>query len=58
MKDLYIVQKYIMAESAEEAIKKDKKHKVNEVFIDGDWKKNKIEKIIDKEIVEPNGKYY
>lgn len=37
---LYIVRKYIWAKSAEEAIKKDAKKKVDDVWGDDDWKKN------------------
>lgn len=50
MKDLYVVQKYIRASSVEEALAKEKETKVNEVWIDSDWKKHKNEKLIDKEI--------
>ena len=37
--DRYIVRKYIMARSAQEAINKDKKTPVMEVYIDDDYKK-------------------
>lgn len=37
---LYVVRKYIMAESADEAIKLDKKHTVCDVWIDDEWRKN------------------
>ena len=47
-KDLYIIQKHIMAESVEDALKRESKFKVNEIFIDSEWRKNKIEKLIDK----------
>ena len=50
MKDLYVVTKFTMASSVEEALKKEKKTKVSEVWIDGDWKKHKNEKLIDKRI--------
>ena len=49
-KNLYIIQKHIMAESVEDALIKEKKFKVSEVFINGDWMKEKIAKIIDKKI--------
>ena len=50
MKDLYIVQKHIMAESVEDALKAEKKYKVSQVFVDSDWLKHKIEKVIDTKI--------
>ena len=50
MKDLYIINKHIMAESVEEALSKEPKTKVKEIWIDNDWKKHKNEKLIDKEI--------
>ena len=33
----YILRKYVMAKSASDAIKKDKKTGVDEVFVDEDW---------------------
>lgn len=45
-KDLYVVTKFIFANSAEEAIRKDKTSKVNEIWIENDWKKNKVESLI------------
>jgi hypothetical protein len=36
----YIVRKYVMANSAMEAIRNEKKFRVDEVWIDEDWKKN------------------
>ena len=33
----YIFRKYIMAKSAKEAIKKEAKEPVDEVFIDNEW---------------------
>ena len=50
MKDLYIIRKFVYANSAEEAYKKDKKTKVSEVYIDNEFLKHKIEKLIDKKI--------
>lgn len=47
-KDLYVINKFIMADSAEEALKKEKKAKVSEIFVDSEWRKHKIEKLIDK----------
>lgn len=39
-KKLFIVQKYIRANNAAEALRKEKKHKPDEVYLDSDWKKN------------------
>ena len=36
-KKRFIVRKFIMADSALEAIKKDKKCAVEDVFVDADW---------------------
>ena len=36
---LFVVRKYILARSAKEAIKLDKSHAVDDVWIDDDWKK-------------------
>lgn len=36
----FIVRKYIMASSAQEALKKDLQIKADEVWIDPDWAKN------------------
>jgi hypothetical protein len=41
---LYIVRKYIMAESALDAIKKDKQSKVDDVWLDDDFRKAEIDK--------------
>lgn len=44
MNKLFIVQKYVVASSAEEAIKKEKNQKADEVWLDQDWKKGAINK--------------
>lgn len=36
----FIVRKYIMAKSAMDAIKKEKKHSVDDCWIDEEWMKN------------------
>lgn len=41
----FIVKKYIMANSAMEAIKKEKKHSPDDVWVDEDWKKNNDDKV-------------
>lgn len=35
----YIVRKYIMAKSAREALKKDRTHLPDDVWVDDEWKK-------------------
>lgn len=39
MKKQFIVRKYIMAESASQAIRLEKKTPVHDVWVDEDWKK-------------------
>lgn len=39
---LYIVRKFIMAESAAQAIKRDKVTEVDEVWVDEKWKENNM----------------
>lgn len=39
-KKLYIVRKYIMASSAHEALKLERKRRPDDVFIDSDWQRN------------------
>lgn len=36
---LYVVRKYIMASSAQVAIRKDRKAPVDDVWVDDEWKK-------------------
>lgn len=36
---LFIVKKYIYAKSATDAIKKDKAHPVDDVYVDADWQR-------------------
>ena len=43
MKKLFVVKKYIMAESASEAIRKDKQTPVGDVWVHEDWMKKDIE---------------
>lgn len=47
-KDLYVINKQIMAHNAEEALAKEKDANITEVFIDAEWRKHKIDKIISK----------
>jgi hypothetical protein len=37
---LFIVKKYIWAQDAKQAIRKDKTHPVEDVWIDDEWKRN------------------
>lgn len=48
-KDLYVINKFVMANSVEEALEKEKEAKITEVFIEGDWRKHKIERVINKQ---------
>ena len=36
---LFVVRKYIMAESAHDALKRERKHRPDEVFIEDGWQK-------------------
>ena len=38
-KKLFVVRKYIWANSAQQAIKQDRKHPVEDVWVDDEWKK-------------------
>lgn len=44
---LFVVRKWIKAKSAQDAIKKDRTHAVDDVWIDDDWKKGNSEKLAD-----------
>lgn len=44
---LFVVRKYIMAESAQAAIRKDKTTPVDDVWIDDEWKKKGAERLED-----------
>lgn len=48
-KDLYVINKFVMANSVQEALEKEKDAEITEVFIEGDWRKHKIEKVINKQ---------
>ncbi len=39
MKKLYVIQKFVVASSIKEALKIEKNFKVDEIFLDDDWKK-------------------
>lgn len=43
MKKLYIIQKYIWANSIQEALKKEKGAKTDEVFFEAEWRKNNLD---------------
>jgi len=40
----FVVRKYIMAKSAQEAIRKDRTHKPDDVWVDDEWKKENLNK--------------
>jgi hypothetical protein len=42
---LFIVRKYIMAKSAHEALKKERRHRPDDVWVDEDWKKEHKEQL-------------
>lgn len=50
MNKLFIVRKYIKARSIEDALKKDKVKKVDEIWVDEQWKEKNINKIDSKVI--------
>lgn len=39
-KKLFIIRKYIMATSAHEALKKERRHRPDDVYVDADWRTN------------------
>jgi hypothetical protein len=39
---LFVVKKYIMARSAKHAIKKDKTHPVDDVWVDEEWRSKNL----------------
>jgi hypothetical protein len=43
MKKIFIIQKLVMAETIQEAIKIEKKYPPTSVFIDDDWKKTHLD---------------
>lgn len=38
---MFIVRKYVMADSVSQALKKEKTTDVHEVYVDDEWRKNK-----------------
>lgn len=48
-KDLYIVRKYVFANSIEEALKKEKSCKANDCWLDDHWRIQKLNQKIDDE---------
>lgn len=42
MRKLFVVRKYILANSASEAIRLDKKKPVDDCWVDDDWKKENL----------------
>lgn len=46
----YVIRKYIMAKSASEALRKERKVRPDDVWVDDEWKKNN-----DKELISAIG---
>jgi hypothetical protein len=44
---MYIVSKYVMADSVAQAIRREPKQPVHEVFVDDDWRKNNTDRLAD-----------
>lgn len=43
-KDLYIIVKSVMAKNVKDALRLEKESKVVNIYMDDDWKKNKVSK--------------
>ena len=50
MRKLFVIKKYVMANSAKEAIKKEKEIPVDDVWIDEDFRRNMMPIEIQKEM--------
>lgn len=46
-KDLFIIRKFIFATSAEDAIKQESKYKVHDVFLEENFYRTKMDRLID-----------
>lgn len=44
---LFVVRKYIMAKTAAEALRKERKTPADECWVDEDWKKNQVSSLAD-----------
>jgi hypothetical protein len=44
---MYIIRKYVMAESVAQAIRREPKQPVHEVFVDDDWRKANTDRLAD-----------
>lgn len=44
---LFIVRKYIMASSAQDALRKEAKTKPDDVYVDSDWQKGQADRLAD-----------
>lgn len=42
---MFVVKKYIMASSAKDALRKEKKHPADDCWIDEEWRKNKTDNL-------------
>ena len=61
MLKLFVVKKYIMATSAQEALKKEKRTRPDDVWIDDDWRKEQKYKTESSQVgfeVEKDYQYY
>lgn len=47
--NLYIVNKFIKARSVKEALEREKDCEITEVYLEADWRKMKIESMINRE---------
>jgi len=46
-KDLYVIRKYVFANSIEEALQKEKQCKANDCWLDDHWRSERLNKKID-----------
>lgn len=44
---MYVIRKYVMAATAGDALKRERKVQPHDVFIDDDWRKNKTDRLAD-----------
>jgi hypothetical protein len=44
---MFVIKKYVMAPNAREAIKRERKVEVDDLWVDEDWRKNKSDRLAD-----------
>lgn len=44
---MYVVRKYVMAENAAQALRREPKQPVHDIFVDDDWRKNNTDRLAD-----------